>query len=117
MATKSTRYVAEGRQEEYDEADAATYPDDQLADEGEAGEPRCASCGELLAWHEESCGTERTRQPELAAVAEPELRAAIQGYAYEVGHLVQPVPEAAARPVIWRGQLRERHPHTGLVQR
>ena len=38
-------------------------------------------------------------------------------FVYAVGHRVQPAPEAPARQVIWRGQLRERHPDTGLVHR
>ncbi|MBF9223001.1 hypothetical protein [Hymenobacter ruricola] len=38
-------------------------------------------------------------------------------FAYELGHRVQPAPEAPARQVIWRGQLRERRPETGLVHR
>lgn len=117
MATKSTRYVAEGQQEEYDETNHATYHDDQPAYDGEAGEPRCASCGELLAWHDEVCSTVRAQQPEPEALVVPAMKVFTQAYAYEVGHLVQPVPGATARPVIWRGQLRERHPHTGLVHR
>jgi len=38
-------------------------------------------------------------------------------FAYAVGHRVQPTPEAPARQVIWRGQLRERRPETGLIHR
>jgi hypothetical protein len=38
-------------------------------------------------------------------------------FAYAVGHRVQPAPEAPAREVIWRGQLRERRPETGLIHR
>ena len=117
MATKSIRYVEEGRQQEYDEASPAAYPpDDHLVPEEEASEPRCPGCGELLAWHEEACAPLPSVPPQ--PVAAPALTAATtQAYAYEVGHLVQPVPEAAAHPIIWRGQLRERHPQTGLVHR
>ena len=38
-------------------------------------------------------------------------------FAYDVGHRVQPAPDAPARQIIWRGQLRERRPDTGLVHR
>ena len=51
------RYVAEERHEEFDEADHATGTDDQPDFEMEASEPRCAHCGDLLAWHEKPCAT------------------------------------------------------------
>jgi hypothetical protein len=38
-------------------------------------------------------------------------------FAYDVGHRVQPAPQAPARQVIWRGHLKERLPETGLVHR
>lgn len=38
-------------------------------------------------------------------------------FAYDLGHRVQPAPDAPARQIIWRGQLRERRPDTGLVHR
>jgi hypothetical protein len=37
-------------------------------------------------------------------------------FAYELGHRVQPRPASPAQ-VIWRGQLKERHPATGLIHR
>jgi hypothetical protein len=38
-------------------------------------------------------------------------------YAYDVGLLVQPATQTQAHPIVWRGQLKERHPATGLVHR
>ena len=116
MATvKKPTYVAEGQQAECEDADLLAYPDDQSDYDMAASEPRCTTCGELLAWHEEACNA--APQPGGPVAAAPEMQVASQAYAYNVGHLVQPVPEAAAWPIIWRGQLRERHPRTGLVHR
>ena len=116
MATKSTRYVSEGRQEEYDEADHANYSEEQPASEADASEPRCATCGELLAWHEVTCSSIAEQQPS-GKPALVVMRVSSPDFVYNLGHLVQPAPEAPAYPVIWRGQLKERHPATGLVQR
>lgn len=38
-------------------------------------------------------------------------------FAYELGRAVLPATQQQAHPVLWRGQLKERHPATGLVQR
>lgn len=38
-------------------------------------------------------------------------------FAYDLGHRVQPAPTAPLRAIIWRGQLKERRPETGLVHR
>jgi hypothetical protein len=38
-------------------------------------------------------------------------------YAYNLGGLVQPTTQQQAHPIGWRGQLKERHPATGLVHR
>lgn len=117
MATaKNTRYVAAEQQEEYNETDSFAYPDGQGAAEGADAEPRCATCGELLAWHEQACAA--TPAPVADEVA-PVIVAPAPGlaFAYELGHLVLPAPAAPARAVVWRGQLKERHPQTGLVHR
>ena len=45
------------------------------------------------------------------------LLAPVSSFVYAVGHVVQPVPGGRAREVIWRGQLKERRPETGLVHR
>ena len=113
MANKKTYYVAEASAERYDEAALLTYPSDQHDPDGEAGEPRCSSCGELLAWHEQACSVPVAPAAEIGF----SMKTATQAYAYSLGHLVQPVREAQARTIIWRGQLKERHPQTGLVHR
>jgi hypothetical protein len=81
----------------------------------------CLNCGEPLAWHEEACTPvaapttkPETNEPESApAVPGP----ASPGFAYALGQPVQPVYEARPCPVIWRGQVKERHPQTGLLYR
>lgn len=116
MAAKSTRYVAEAQHEEFDDVHHAINPDDQLGFEAEASEPHCARCGDLLAWHEEPCVL---AAPHLAEVAVPEVHIAhiASTFAYELGHHVLPVTGAAPRVITWRGQLKERHPETGMVHR
>lgn len=117
--------------------DANADPDDAL----EAA-ALCPACGELLAWHDEfsSCRPLAiapavlpllaTEAPEEASHDEPAADApeppsvfgkaarggAQASYAYELGHRVQPAPALTAE-VIWRGQLKERHPATGLIHR
>ncbi len=117
MATaKNTRYVTAEQQKEYDEVDGFSYSGEQVVDDGADAEPRCATCGDLLAWHEQACAA--TPAP-VADEPEPSIVAPAAGlaFAYEVGHLVLPAPAAPARAVVWRGQLKERHPQTGLVHR
>ena len=112
---KNTRYVATEQQEAYDEAEDFSYNDKQPAAEAADAEPRCATCGELLAWHEQACAV----TPALEAdEMEPVIVVPTPGFAfaYEVGHLVLPTPATPAR-VVWRGLLKERHPQTGLVHR
>jgi hypothetical protein len=115
MATsKSARYVATEQQEEYDEdADFASF-EEPAVDYVAAVEPRCAHCGELLAWHEQTCAA--TPAPEAAAPRHFAPAPAL-AFAYELGRVVQPAPAAPTRTIVWRGQLRERHPQTGLVHR
>ena len=75
----------------------------------------CAGCGEPLAWHDTFC----TGQVNVAA--EPSIPLlggkAATTYAYQVGQPVQPAFTVQAHRIIWRGQLKERHPHTGWVHR
>lgn len=110
----------------------------EVGDFAEA-EAQCPTCGELLAWHDEfaSCHPaspaawlplapapvdEFSQEPAAEASAEPRLASRLAGqagratFAYEVGRRVQPTPALTAE-VIWRGQLKERHPATGLVHR
>jgi hypothetical protein len=116
MATKTTHYVAEERHEEFDEADHAASNDEQLDFEPEISEPRCPSCGDLLAWHEVPCVIV---VPHLKEVAAPEIRVISSSsvFAYELGHQVLPTTGIAPRVITWRGQLKERHPETGMVHR
>ncbi|HEX8424925.1 hypothetical protein [Hymenobacter sp.] len=82
----------------------------------------CLCCGEPLAWHEEACSTPVTTSPKLEL---PEPEVAIHGtaglgpspFAYAIGQPVQPVPAAKPQLIIWRGQVKERHPRTGLLHR
>ena len=120
MATgKKIYYVAEGQQEELAEANFAIYTDNQQTTTAydEAGEAICPSCGELLAWHEAACGLVAAPQPAEAAGEVVLVAAPPSTFAHSLGHRVQPAPQAPAYTIIWRGQMKERHPGTGLVQR
>jgi hypothetical protein len=134
----------EALEELYEEPDAepdafATAPEAEPEDLL-AAEALCPTCGELLAWHDEfaSCrpgpvvyaavpaqasveldefSQEATPVAEAPAPARPGSAGSRPGtFAYELGHRVQPTPTLTAE-VIWRGQLKERHPATGLVHR
>jgi hypothetical protein len=115
---KPQRAVVLDAQEPHEPADA-TYPDDLAAATDEAGDASlCPTCGEPLTWHEEACYLPGYPAPaELLVVAEPTLPLAATTYAYDLGRLVQPTTQQQAHPVVWRGQLKERHPATGLVHR
>ena len=116
MATaKKIYYVADEQQEELAEATPLSQPQDQAAVLDEAAEAVCQACGELLAWHEEAC-QQAPVQPlgQAAAASAPRLGST---YAFDLGHRVQPAPATPTHTIIWRGQLRERHPATGLVHR
>jgi hypothetical protein len=125
MATpkKAPRTVTTAEWLPAEPAAADDYLDDlPIADEADATAALCPVCGDLLAWHEQLClpASITSLAPELAEEAEEE--AIVQhlplatGFAYEVGHRVQPTPVITAE-VIWRGQLKERHPATGLIHR
>lgn len=99
-----------------EEADHSTTPnyasdiDDSL----------CPSCGEPLAWHESVCNAPDARikeQETTSSAVETSPGLAPSPFAYALGQPVQPTPGAPARPIIWRGQVKERHPRTGLVRR
>ena len=113
MATpKKTRIVIADEQPEYEDvtfSNAAHLDQYQPADAA-----LCPVCGELLAWHEQACDIGPAQQPE-EELAVPQVQMA--GYAYALGHRVQPAAQAPAHSIIWRGQLRERHPRTGMVHR
>ena len=116
MATaKKTHYVIDGPQEDYDDAGSAPFSDDVQAEYDDAA--LCPACGELIAWHEAACVSSGEQQaPTETLEALSEMKAS-SSFAYGLGHRVQPVTLPVAYPIIWRGQVRERHPRTGLVHR
>ncbi|UOQ68909.1 hypothetical protein [Hymenobacter volaticus] len=83
----------------------------------------CPTCGELLAWHEEACSVSATVEANKPSIGEPEGVGQISPswapspFTYALGQPVQPVPASRAGRVIWRGQVKERHPRTGLLHR
>lgn len=99
------------------EEDPAAYGDQPAADE-DADISLCPTCGEPLTWHEEAChlpgAAPAPAPPAEMSVLRP---TAATTYAYDVGLLVQPATQTQAHPIVWRGQLKERHPATGLVHR
>lgn len=100
------------------DTEIASYPDDQLAIDDVPDASLCPACGEPLTWHEEACTPPGTAPAAEPSVAASELQpTAASTYAYPVGGLVQPTTQVQAHPIVWRGQLKERHPATGLVQR
>ena len=115
--TTKAPYVAIEQQEEYDAADSLTTTDDQLLSD-DLSEATCPTCGELLAWHEQACSSGPVPQPEKEhPVTQIWQVGPHLAFAYELGHQVKPAASTPARTVIWRGQVRERHPQTGLVHR
>lgn len=118
---KAPRYTAAEQQSDAlaaDLSDAAPVPGAApFSDEPTAAE-LCACCGELLAWHEQPCpapGT--TAAPETATGSGVIMRASAHTFAYDLGQPVQPETQNRAYAVIWRGQLKERHPDTGWIHR
>ncbi|MDO7876971.1 hypothetical protein Q5H93_19655 [Hymenobacter sp. ASUV-10] len=92
--------------------------DDAVTDGGAEAEAVCAHCGDLMAWHEQACVP--TVAPVVAAesvAAEPlvAFRTA-SAFAFELGKAVQPVASVPGQ-IIWRGQIKEREPESGLVIR
>ena len=96
------------------------YTDDPQADyqvTTDAG--LCPVCHDLLAWHEQAC--EASPSTEAEALPEEEapptkLSAPNAAFAFAIGHRVQPATSAPAA-ITWRGQHKERHPETSLIQR
>ncbi|MBO0361168.1 hypothetical protein J0X19_24635, partial [Hymenobacter sp. BT186] len=72
--------------------------------------------------HEEACQAVSVPSPK-PALATPEeatetfLHVPATGFTYAIGQPVQPAPATQAGKVIWRGQVKERHPRTGLFYR
>jgi hypothetical protein len=92
--------------------------DDATPADGAEAEAVCAHCGDLLAWHEQACvPAVAPVAAEEAVVAEPvaSFRPA-SAFAFELGKAVQPVASVPGQ-IIWRGQIKERQPESGLVIR
>ncbi|OON66242.1 hypothetical protein [Hymenobacter sp. CRA2] len=104
-------------------AAVAELDDAHVVPSDEDASALCPECGELLAWHEHPC----VAPPVTMAVAASDVAAVAQGpvyykpsattYAYDVGQIVQAAINTRAHTIIWRGQVKERHPATGLVHR
>jgi len=92
--------------------------DDATAADGADAEAVCAHCGDLLAWHEQACMPTTAPVVAEASVAEEPVvmfRSA-SAFAFELGKAVQPVASVPGQ-IIWRGQIKERQPESGLVMR
>lgn len=114
-------------EDEIDGVDTLVYgsaEDGAVVDE--VGDPVCPRCGELLAWHEEACtapveikapepAANKPKEPDTAAEDVPEW--APSPFTYAIGQPVQPAPASRVGRIIWRGQVKERHPRTGLLHR
>ncbi|MCC3160610.1 hypothetical protein LJ737_25455 [Hymenobacter sp. 15J16-1T3B] len=122
ITRKAPRYTAA---EQQSDALAADLPETAAAGEAAfADEPTadslCPCCGELLAWHEQPCPLPGAAGPAAEAGSPPGgviMRASSATYAYDLGQPVQPPAVGRAYAVIWRGQLKERHPDTGWIHR
>jgi hypothetical protein len=102
----------------FEEDPAAYGSGDQTGTDEATDTSLCPACGEPLTWHEEACPQPSAAPaPEAAATMSVLRPAAASTYAYDVGLLVQPATQTQAHPIVWRGQLKERHPATGLVHR
>lgn len=86
--------------------DDVEYPDEAAS---------CPTCGELLAWHEQPCSA--STAPVLSVQDEVRQGSTVSSFTYAIGQPVQPVPATQVGKVIWRGQVKERHPRTGLLHR
>ncbi|AYA36650.1 hypothetical protein D3Y59_06015 [Hymenobacter oligotrophus] len=75
----------------------------------------CPLCTEPLGWHDTPC---LSTQPATASASNPTFHyspAAL--FAFDLGQAVQAAYNNRAHRIIWRGQVKERHPATGWVQR
>jgi hypothetical protein len=117
---KVLQSTAADQQPEYElEAAPSSDTPTEATDAPEAA--LCPCCGELLAWHEQPCPTPEAAGPLTAEERHLAngviLRGARTTYAYDLGQPVQPPAHPRAYAVIWRGQLKERHPETGWIHR
>ncbi|RTQ45680.1 hypothetical protein EJV47_24660 [Hymenobacter gummosus] len=111
---KAPRYIIADEQQNPKETVMAVTAEELLP---ELDDSLCSCCGEPLAWHEAAC----VEPAAISVAAEPAPAllggAAAAAYAYQVGQPVQPAFALRAHKIIWRGQLKERHPRTGWVHR
>ncbi|UOR07098.1 hypothetical protein MUN82_08350 [Hymenobacter aerilatus] len=85
----------------------------------------CATCGEPLVWHEEACSATapaaapESRPTRFTLDAPPEADPGLtpRPFAYALGQTVQPTPDAPVHTIVWRGQVKARHPRLGLIHR
>lgn len=110
--------------EEFDDLEAQEYVAEASATSSseEVDASLCPSCGEPLAWHDEACSAAAVpatikEEAEVEIVVRPEPSLNPLRFAYAIGQPVQPAPDSPPRTVVWRGQVKERHPRTGLIYR
>lgn len=111
-------------EQEIDDVDTLAYGSNEASETADdVVAALCPTCGELLAWHEEACSAPAAVEASKPLLSEPEtVEQPVQSWApspftYAIGQPVQPVPANRAGRVIWRGQVKERHPRTGLLHR
>ncbi|WP_022824691.1 hypothetical protein [Hymenobacter norwichensis] len=117
LEVSATEQTGDAETFEYsgNEADSASFDD--------VAAPTCSACGELLAWHEEPCRVANVTSPDIYTaaaskdVADSGNCGIVLGFTYAIGQPVQPAPARQVGKVIWRGQVKERHPRTGLLHR
>ncbi|OUJ72452.1 hypothetical protein [Hymenobacter crusticola] len=109
---------------EFDEFETQDYADENTSSafSEEADASLCPNCGEPLVWHDEACSappplavTPEEPVPSLDTDPSPSLTPS--RFAYAIGQPVQPTHNSQPYTIIWRGQVKERHPRTGLLYR
>jgi len=108
--------------EEFDGFDTQDYVDETSTYSEDTDASLCPNCGEPLAWHDEVCSAPATpaanAEKTIADVeAAPEPSFSPSRFAYAIGQPVQPAHNTHPHTIIWRGQVKERHPRTGLLYR
>lgn len=118
MATQRiniSRTVAEQTQAWETGADEQ-YPDFSIEPDYSGQADVCSLCGEPIGWHEQACQPRSASALGTPTVVEP-IPKPQDGFTFTLGSLVLSVTQQSPHPIIWRGQLRERHPDTGLLLR
>ena len=108
---------------EFNEFDAPNYADElsTFAFSEDTDASLCPKCGEPLAWHDEACSTQTApvaaQEKTVSEDVSPEPSLTPSRFAYAIGQPVQPAYNAQRHTIIWRGQVKQRHPRTGLIYR